>query len=132
MRDFYSSGTNTLCITFDNSSVRSKYFQNVANLTGSNATNLFKEYVDSVVNTKKFYYPTTVSKQSINYNTGDFIKGKSLTNNFFIRNGYFSVFNSDAFGSCVRAPVKFGLDGTTACGYVLVRLLLLLICLEKI
>lgn len=105
MKEYRDPVSKMFCVTFDNSYLMDSFFKEVQTLSIDNLTYIMRNYVDNKVKSR---YDTTNNNiiQGLYYNPFDEIKATSK-NDLFYKNDKMFIYDSGAFGECVKKPVLF-------------------------
>jgi hypothetical protein len=79
------------------------FFTEVQTLSQSNLTYIMRNYVDSKV---KARYNSINQDEALSHYTQLSVIQASSNNDMFVRNDKLFIYDSGAFGECVRKPVK--------------------------
>lgn len=126
MQEYRDPLSNLFCVTFDNSSVKSKFYSNIQSLNETLKQSIFKDYIDPQF--KNNYYNNlgngSYTADKLFYETGDIIRMGYFPNDTSIYKDKFFFFNTGAFGECERTQIlKFMVDiPKVSCGKQLVNL----------
>jgi len=126
MQDFRDPISNQFCVTFDNSSVKEKFYSTIKSLNETLTQAIFKYYVD--LQFKKNYYNSITNQTYIGgkdyYDVGDVLRMKHYNNNSLVLQDKFYLYTTGAFGECVRTePLRFMKNiPKKSCGFKIVIL----------
>jgi hypothetical protein len=127
MQEFRDPLSNLLCVTFDNSSVKDRFYSSIQTLNETLTRAIFEYYIDPEFKNNYFNSITnhTYKKDKDIYEVGDFLKMKYYNNNTLVLRDKFYLYTTGVFGECVRTePLKFFKNTPkSSCGYKLVILL---------
>lgn len=111
MQSFQDPISKLFCVTFDNSSVKDKFYSSIKSLNETIISSLFKNYIDKkikVLKTSELIEPGFNSTKNY-YFVGDGLKMEYTKNNNItnIKNSFY-MFNPNTNGECVRnEPLLF-------------------------
>lgn len=130
MQDYRDPLSNLFCVTFDNSSVKAKFYSSIQYLNETLNKLIFEKYIDdqfkplsaeSITNqtyiADKFFYEAGEILR-VNYYT--FVNGTNILDDKFY------LYKSSAFGECVKTePLRFLKDiPKSSCGFKMVKFIL--------
>ncbi len=126
MQDFRDPISNLLCVTFDNSSVRDRFYSSIQSLDEKLLSNIFKYYIDT--QNKGNYFQSITNKSIVEdkdiYEIGDIlrIKYNNKINSTYLLENKFYLYASDAFGLCARTEALMFMKEIpkSKCGFRLV------------
>jgi hypothetical protein len=110
MQDYRDSLSNLFCVTFDNSSVKDKFYSSIKSLNETLISSIFKYYIDTQF--KDNYYNSitnhTYDSTKFYYESRDFLRVKYYNNNTLVLKDKFYLFNTGPFGECLQTePLKY-------------------------
>lgn len=124
MQEFRDPLSNLFCVTFDNSSVKDRFYSSIQSLNETLTRAIFQYYIDSQFKGNYFNSITdqTYIKGKDIYEVGDLLRMKYYNNNTLLIQDKFYLYTSGAFGECVRTePLRFMKNiPKNKCGYKLV------------
>ncbi len=111
--------SNLFCVTFDNSSVKGRFYKNVQNMAKNDINNMMQNFVEKQI--KSSYYKTEISNNKATYEIGDYLISKTISN-VVNMNGKYFLYELGSYGECVRTrPVRFLMpNDKISCGKKLV------------
>ena len=118
---YRDSISNLFCITFDNSSVKGRFYKNIQSMAKNDIINILQKFVDNQL--KSSYYTAEISNNRANYEIGDFLISKTISN-VVNMNGKYFLFDLGSYGECIRSrPVRFLIPNEkVSCGKKLVEI----------
>ena len=111
MQSFRDPVSKLFCVTFDNSSVKDKFYSNIKYLNNTIMSSLFKNYIDKKI---KVIKTPILNEPSYNTTLNYYIIGDGLklayyneNNRTKIKNNFY-MFNANTNGECVKnEPLLF-------------------------
>lgn len=124
MQEFRDPLSNLFCVTFDNSSVKDRFYSSIQSFNETITKAIFQYYIDPQF---KGNYFNSITNQSFVkgkdiYEVGEVLRMKYYNNNTLLFNDKFYMFTTGPFGECVRTePLRFMKNmPQSSCGYKLV------------
>ena len=129
MQEYRDPISNLFCVTFDNSSVKDKFYSSIRSLNETLTRAIFKYYIDPGF--KGNYYNQITNQTYIQtkdyYEVGEIIRMNHYPNSSLVLDDKFYLYNTGPFGECIRTePIRFMKDiPKRSCGFKYVKDLLL-------
>lgn len=126
MQEFRDPLSNLFCVTFDNSSVKDRFYSSIQSLNETLTRAIFQYYIEPQYKGNYFnsFTNQTYENSKDIYQIGDILRMKYYNNNTLLLQDKFYLFKAGAFGECIRTePLRFMKNiPKSSCGYKLVIL----------